>query len=116
AGAPLKPAMTQVLVSPFHYRRRLLDACSRLGVVVESYSPLEQGSALDDPTVGAIARKVDRTPAQVLLRWGVQKDTIVIPKSVRRERIVENSRIFDFELGEDDMSTLDALDRTGGTG
>jgi diketogulonate reductase-like aldo/keto reductase len=116
AGARIKPAVNQVLFSPFHYRRELLDTCDRLGVVLESYSPLEQGSALDDPTVVAIARRIERTPAQVLLRWGVQKNTIVIPKSSRRERIVENAQIFDFELGDSDMQALDALDRTGGTG
>jgi 2,5-diketo-D-gluconate reductase A len=116
AAARRKPAVNQVHFSPFHYRRALLEACERLGVVLESYSPLDQGRALDDPTLGAIARRIERTPAQVLLRWGVQKNTVVIPKSSRRERIVENAQIFDFELGEDDMRALDALDRTGGTG
>jgi 2,5-diketo-D-gluconate reductase A len=116
AKARIKPAVNQVHFSPFHYRRRLLDVCNSLGVVLESYSPLEQGRVVDDPTVGALAKRLDRTPAQVLLRWGVQKDTIVIPKSSRRERIVENSQIFDFELSEDDMRTLDSLDRTAGTG
>jgi diketogulonate reductase-like aldo/keto reductase len=115
-GARRKPAVNQVLFTPFHYRRELVETCERLGVGLESYSPLEQGRALDDPTVVAVARRVDRTPAQVLLRWGVQKNTVVIPKSSRRERIVENAQIFDFELGDDDMQTLDALDRTGGTG
>jgi diketogulonate reductase-like aldo/keto reductase len=115
-GARRKPAVNQVLFTPFHYRRELLETCERLGVVLECYSPLEQGRALDHPTVVAVARRVDRTPAQVLLRWGVQKNTVVIPKSSRRERIVENARIFDFELSDDDMRTLDALDRTGGTG
>jgi len=116
AGARRKPAVNQVLFTPFHYRRELLKTCERLGVVLECYSPLEQGRALDDPTVTAVARRVERTPAQVLLRWGVQRNTVVIPKSSRRERIVENAQIFDFELGDDDMRTLDALDRTGGTG
>jgi diketogulonate reductase-like aldo/keto reductase len=113
-----KPAVNQVHFSPFHFRRRLLEACERLGVVLEAYSPLEQGrdSALGDPTVNEIARRLDRTPAQILLRWGVQKDTVVIPKSSRRERIVENAQIFDFELGAEDMRALDALDRTGNTG
>ena len=115
-GARRKPAVNQVLFTPFHYRRELLETCARLGVVLESYSPLEQGRALDDPTVVAVARRVDRTPAQVLLRWGIQKNTVVIPKSSRRERIVENAQIFDFELGGDDMRRLEALDRTGGTG
>jgi diketogulonate reductase-like aldo/keto reductase len=116
AKARRKPAVNQVHFSPFHYRRALLERCTSLGVVLESYSPLEQGRVLDDPTVGAIAGRVERTPAQVLLRWGVQKGTVVIPKSSRRERIVENARIFDFELGGEDMRRLDALDRTGGTG
>jgi 2,5-diketo-D-gluconate reductase A len=116
AGARIRPAVNQVHFSPFHYRRKLLEACTSLGVVLESYSPLDQGRAVDDATVTAIASKLDRTPAQVLLRWGVQRNTVVIPKSSRRERIVENAEIFDFELGEDDMRTLDALDRTGLTG
>ena len=114
--ARIKPAVNQVHFSPLHYRRRLLEACNSLGVVLESYSPLEQGRVIDDSTIGAIARRVERTPAQVLLRWGVQRGTVVIPKSSRRERILENAQIFDFELGEDEMRTLDALDRTGGTG
>jgi diketogulonate reductase-like aldo/keto reductase len=116
AGARIKPAVNQVHFSPFHYRRKLLAACNRLGVVLESYSPLDQGRALDDPTITAIADKLDRTPAQILLRWGVEKNTVVIPKSSRRERIVENAEIFDFELGEDDIRALDALDRTGRRG
>jgi 2,5-diketo-D-gluconate reductase A len=116
AGARIRPAVNQVHFSPFHYRRKLLKACTSLGVVLESYSPLDQGRAVDDATVTAIASKLDRTPAQVLLRWGVQRNTVVIPKSSRRERIVENAEIFDFELGEDDMRTLDALDRTDLTG
>ena len=114
--ARIKPAVNQVHFSPFHYRRGLLDKCNSLGVVLESYSPLEQGRVIDDSTVGGVAKRIERTPAQVLLRWGVQRGTVVIPKSSRRERIVENAQIFDFELGEDDMRTLDALDRTGGTG
>jgi 2,5-diketo-D-gluconate reductase A len=114
--ARIKPAVNQVHFSPFHYRRQLLDACNSLGVVLESYSPLEQGRVVDDATVGAIARSLERTPAQVLLRWGVQRGTVVIPKSSRRERIVENAQIFDFELGDADMRTLDSLDRTSGTG
>jgi len=117
-GARRKPGVNQVHFSPFNYRRRLLEACERLGVVFEAYSPLEQGRdwAIRDPTVNSIAERLERTPAQVLLRWGVQKDCVVIPKSSRRERIVENAQIFDFELSADDMRALDALDRTGGTG
>jgi diketogulonate reductase-like aldo/keto reductase len=109
------PAVNQIQLSPFQYRRRLVKACARLGIAPEAYSPLTTGRDLADPTVAAIADRLGRTPAQVLLRWGVQRGFAVIPKSIHRERIVENSRIFDFELGEDDLGTLDALDRTDGT-
>ncbi len=67
------------------------------------------------PTVGAIAQRLGRTPAQVLLRWCVEKGTFVIPKSTHRERIEENAGLFDFELDAQDMAALDALDTTGGT-
>ena len=109
------PAVNQVRFSPFHFRRALLELCERRGVVLEAYSPLERGKRLDDPAVVAIARRLGREPAQVMLRWAIQHGVPVIPKSTRRERIVSNARIFDFSLGDDDMRALDDLDRTGGT-
>jgi 2,5-diketo-D-gluconate reductase A len=84
-------------------------------VLLEAYSSLGTGRHLGDRIVGEIAERVDRTPAQVLLRWCVQHGTVVIPKSTHRERIEENGRLFDFALSEQDMAALDALDRTGGT-
>jgi 2,5-diketo-D-gluconate reductase A len=117
AGGRAKPVVNQVHFSPFHYRRRLLEACSRLGIVLEAYSPLEQGGReLEHPTLTEIARRLDRTPAQVMLRWCVQRGAVVIPKSSRRARILENAALFDFSLGPEDMLALDALDRTSGTG
>jgi diketogulonate reductase-like aldo/keto reductase len=109
------PAVDQVQFSPFHFRRALLEYCESQGIVLEAYSPLAQGSGTGDPTVTAIAERLGRTPAQVLLRWALQHGAVVIPKSSRRERIVSNAQIFDFELGEDDMRLLDGLDRTGGS-
>jgi diketogulonate reductase-like aldo/keto reductase len=109
------PVVNQVQFSPFEYRRALLEACEERDVVLEAYSPLGTGRHLSNETVVEIARRVDRTPAQVLLRWGIQRDTVVIPKSTHRERIEENAQIFDFTLSDEDMSALDALDRTGGT-
>jgi 2,5-diketo-D-gluconate reductase A len=108
------PAVNQVHFSPFHYRRRLLELCERSGVVLEAYSPLERGKALGDPVVAEIARRLGRTSAQVLLRWGIERGAVVIPKSVRRERIQENAQIFDFSLPPDDLHALDALDTTAG--
>jgi diketogulonate reductase-like aldo/keto reductase len=113
--ATRRPAVNQVLFNPFRYRRALLEYCRQEGIAFEAYSPLARGKGLDDPAIAAVAERHGRTPAQVVLRWAVQHGAIVIPKSSRRERIVENAQIFDFELGDDDMCALDALDRTGGT-
>ena len=112
-GSP--PSVNQVQFSPWKYRRGLLDACEQRGVVLEAYSPLTTGRNLDDPTVAQVAERSGRTSAQVLIRWCVQRDIVVIPKSKTRERIVENGHVFDFELSEEDMATLDSLDETGGT-
>ena len=115
AVASSPPVVNQVQFSPFEYRRALLEACERRGVTLEAYSPLGSGRHLRDKTVTRIAERLGRTPAQVLLRWCVQKGVPVIPKSTHRERIEANARIFDFELADEDMAELDALDRTGGT-
>ena len=108
------PAVNQVQFSPFHFRRSLLDYCLDHGIAFEAYSPLERGRGVRDPTIIELAERVDRTPAQVLLRWAIQHRTIVIPKSSSQERIRSNAQVFDFELGDDDMRPLDALDRTNG--
>ena len=115
AIAAIAPVVNQVQFSPFEYRRALLEDCDRRGVALEAYSPLGTGRHLSDPTVAAIAARVGRTPAQLLLRWCVQRQTIVIPKSTRRERIEENAQIFDFVLSDTDIAALDALDQTRGT-
>jgi 2,5-diketo-D-gluconate reductase A len=115
AIASSPPVVNQVEFSPFVYRRRLLEACEEHGVAFEAYSPLGTGRHLSHPSVVATAERVGRTPAQVLLRWCLQRDTIVIPKSTHRERIEENSLIFDFTLSDEDLQALDALDSTGGT-
>ncbi len=115
AVADTPPAINQVQFSPFEYRRSLLEACEALGVAVEAYSPLGTGRHLSDPTVARVAESLGRTPAQVLLRWCLQRGTIVLPKSTHRERIEQNAQIFDFTLSDDEMATLDALDTTGGT-
>lgn len=109
------PAVNQVEFSPLAYRRGLLEFCRQSGIVLEAYSPLARGRGIHEPTVVRIAEHLGRTPAQVMLRWAIQRGAIVIPKSSRRERIVSNAGIFDFQLGEDAMRSLDGLDRTDGT-
>ena len=87
AAASVVPAVDQVQFSPFEYRRALFESCERSGVVLESYSPLGTGRHLTNDTVTRTAGEVGRTPAQVLLRWCVQREIPVIPKSTHRERI-----------------------------
>jgi len=112
--ATIAPVVNQVQFSPFEFRRALLAAAEERGVAVEGYSPLGTGRHLSNKTVRNVATRTGRTPAQVLLRWGVQRDLIVLPKSTHRDRIAENADIFAFELSERDMAELDALDRSGG--
>jgi diketogulonate reductase-like aldo/keto reductase len=115
AVAEVPPVVDQVQFSPLEYRRGLLDTATKRGIAVEAYSPLGTGRHLRAETVDAIATRIGRTPAQVLLRWCLQHDLIVLPKSTHRARIEENSKIFDFTLSDGDMATLDAMDRTGKT-
>jgi len=114
ATASSAPVVNQVQLSPYEYRRGLLDACRRDGIVLEAYSPLGHGRHIGSETATRIAKRLGRTPAQVLLRWCIERDVPVIPKSAHRERIAENAQIFDFTLSDADMAELDALDRTGG--
>lgn len=116
AAGTVVPAVNQVQFSPVWYRRALLQECARHSITPEAYSPLGTGRHLSHKTVRAVAQRADRTPAQVLLRWCVQRGIPVIPKSTHRERIAENAQIFDFALSDADMADLDALDQTGGTG
>ena len=115
AEAEVPPVVNQVQFSPFEFRRGLLDGCDRRGVALEAYSPLGTGRHLRDRKVARVAERLGRTPAQVLIRWALQRDVIVLPKSTHQERIEENAQVFDFQLSDEDMRTLDDLDRTGGT-
>jgi diketogulonate reductase-like aldo/keto reductase len=111
----IRPAVNQIQFSPFEYRRSLVEACEDAGVVAQAYSPLGTGRHLGDPVVERIASATGCTPAQVLIRWAIQKGLSVIPKSTHRERIEENFAVFDFDLDEESVSALDALDTTSQT-
>ena len=115
AAGSVTPAVNQIQFSAMEYRRGLLEACRRHGVTLEAYSPLGTGRHLGNKRVSEIASRLGRTPAQVLLRWCLQHGVPVIPKSTHRERIAENAQVFDFTLSDEDMATLDALDKTRGT-
>jgi len=116
ATATVAPVVDQVQFSPYEYRTALLDAAGEHQIALEAYSPLGTGRHLTSDAVARIAQRHGRTPAQVLIRWCIERGIPVIPKSTHRERIAENAEVFDFALTADDIAELDGLDRTGGTG
>ncbi len=104
------PAVNQVEFSPFLFQRELLEFCRDHGIQLEAYAPLTKGRRFGDPTLGRVARSHGVTPAQVLIRWGLQHDVVEIPKSIQPERILENARALELELSPEEMATLDGLD------
>ena len=105
------PAVNQIELHPYLLNEEVRAHGEAHGIATEAWSPIAQGEVLDDPVVTEIAEKVGRSPAQVVLRWHIQRASIVFPKSITPERIEENFRIFDFELEDGDMEQLGALDR-----
>jgi 2,5-diketo-D-gluconate reductase A len=108
------PAVNQIELHPYFQNREVRDYDEEHGIATEAWSPLAQGEVLDDPAIADMAERVGRTPAQVVLRWHIQRGNIVFPKSVTPERITENFEIFDFELAEGDLELIDDLDRGEG--
>jgi 2,5-diketo-D-gluconate reductase A len=105
------PVVNQVEVHPFLTNEAVRSANARHGVLTEAWSPIAKGSVVDDETIAGIAAEVGRTPAQVTLRWHVQRGDIIFPKSMSVERMRENFAIFDFELTPDQVAAIAALDR-----
>lgn len=103
------PAVDQVEIHPFLYQERLLRFCEKNRIQMEAYSPLTRGMRINHPTIVAVANKYRKTPAQVLIRWSLQHGLVVIPKSIQEDRILENSRVFDFQLEPEDMKLFDSL-------
>ena len=111
-----KPAVNQIEVSPYLTQDPLRAFNREHEIAVEAWAPIAQGKVVGDPAVQQVADSVGRTPAQVTLRWQVQRGDIVFPKSTKRERMEENFAIFDFELDESAMAALSGLDRGERTG
>ncbi len=103
------PAVNQVPLSPFEPQREVQAFCETNGIRLEGYSPLTRGSRLGDAVIRRVAEVHGRTPAQVMIRWALQKGAVTIPKSVHKERILENAAVFDFSLSAGDMEALDGL-------
>jgi 2,5-diketo-D-gluconate reductase A len=110
------PAINQIELHPRYQQAESRDWHQRHGIVTESYSPLGgKGTALlEDPAITAIAKRLNKSPAQVIIRWHLQLDLVVLPKSSKLERAVENLDVWDFELSEDDMTAIAALDDPDG--
>ncbi|MBD3234207.1 MAG: aldo/keto reductase [candidate division Zixibacteria bacterium] len=105
------PAVNQVEFHPYLYQKELLQFCNDNNIKLEAYSPLTKGKKLDDPKLAEITQKYSKSPAQILIRWCLQKNVIVIPKSARKEHILQNADVFDFEISEGDMARLDSFNR-----
>jgi diketogulonate reductase-like aldo/keto reductase len=106
----LLPAINQIEVHPFNTRTALTSHCNAKNIVIESYAPLARAYKMKHPTVVALSKKYDCTPAQLLLRWNLQHGNVVLPKSVKRERIIENADVGGFEIAQEDVGVLDELD------
>lgn len=104
-----KPAVNQIELHPRLTQERLREYCKKMGIKVEAWSPLANGRLLNEPTINYIAKKHARTPAQIILRWHVQNEVMVIPKTASRKRLVENTNIFDFRLSMEEMNLIDSL-------
>ncbi|HWP23700.1 MAG TPA: aldo/keto reductase [Candidatus Binatia bacterium] len=132
AQTEIVPAINQVEFHPYLYQRELLEFCAARGIALEAYCPLTQGQRLNDPKLLAIAKKYPgpsmpparrqtalwfrrsasaetRSPAQILIRWAIQHNLVVIPKSAHPDRIRENAQVFDFEIAAEDMQALDGF-------
>ena len=103
------PAVNQVEFTPYLYQKGLLEYCREKSIQLEAYSPLTRGKKLDDPKLVEIAQKYDKSTAQILIRWGLQHDIVVLPKSVHKSRIIDNINVFDFEISPEDMQRLDGF-------
>ena len=109
--AGIKPAVNQVEFHPFLYQEDLLEYCRIKEIQLEAYSPLARAEKFDNAELKQIADKYHKTTAQLMIRWGLQHDLVVIPKSVHKERIRENADVFDFQIEKEDMEKINSLDQ-----
>lgn len=110
------PVLNQVEYHPYLQQDELKKYCREHSILIEAWSPLARGNVLNDPAIVHLAKKHQKSPAQIVLRWHIQQDSIIIPKSVTPSRIRENFHIFDFELSTEDMKKIEKLNRNERTG
>ncbi|MEY8188719.1 aldo/keto reductase [Peribacillus simplex] len=111
ANSEVKPVVNQIELHPLLTQVEIRDYCAKHEIKVESWSPLGRGNLLEEPTINHIAKKHGKTSAQVLIRWHLQHDLVVIPKSITPSRIEENAEVFDFSLSLNEMNQIDALNK-----
>jgi diketogulonate reductase-like aldo/keto reductase len=107
--ATVAPVVNQIKFSPFGYNEETVRFCQAHDIIIEAYSPLTRGKSLGDPRVAKVATAHGISPAQVMLRWALQKNVVILPKSSNQERIAQNANLFGFELTEEEMEILDEL-------
>lgn len=111
ANSEVKPVVNQIELHPLLTQVEIRDYCGKHEIKVESWSPLGRGNLLEEPTINHIAKKHGKSSAQVLIRWHLQHDLVVIPKSITPSRIKENAQVFDFSLSLNEMNQIDALNK-----
>lgn len=116
AQAEVAPVLNQVELHPYLNQKEVRDHCAKNDIVVEAWSPIAKGKVLDDPVIQEIAKAHGKNPVHVTLRWELQHNVVVIPKSVHKERIEENMKLFDFELSNEEMAKIDDLHNDGRLG
>ncbi|MEV5038071.1 aldo/keto reductase [Bacillus sp. AFS026049] len=111
ANSEVKPVVNQIELHPLLTQVEIRDYCAKHEIKIESWSPLGRGNLLEEPTINHIAKKHGKSSAQVLIRWHLQHDLVVIPKSITPSRIKENAQVFDFSLSLNEMNQIDALNK-----
>lgn len=106
----VKPVINQIEVHPFNTQTDIRETCAHHDIIIEAYAPLVRGMRMRHPEIVRLAKRYNRSPAQLLVRWSLQHDMVTLPKSARRERLVENASVDGFEISEEDMVVLDGLD------
>jgi diketogulonate reductase-like aldo/keto reductase len=108
-NSDIKPAVNQVEFNPFNYQRGLLEFCKNNNIQLVAYAPLARNKKHNHPLLTELAEKYSKSPVQIMLKWSLQHEVVIIPRSSHKERIFENADIFDFEIAAEDMNRMDAL-------
>ncbi|KAH8198618.1 hypothetical protein TruAng_007208 [Truncatella angustata] len=106
----IKPSINQIEVHPFNTQEDIREVCKKHGIVIEAYGPLARAMRMKNATIVALAKKYSCTPAQLMVRWSLQHGLVPLPKSARKERLIDNVKVGGFEISDEDMSKMDGLD------